>query len=122
MKNADLWVLAGGGGGRGASGSEEVDVEVRGGKISALQQPRRRQGSGRVLDLRGCMILPGLINAHDHLELNLFPRLGRGPYKNAGAWARDIYRPAESPLQEHLRVPLRTRLVWGGIKNLLSGV
>ena len=74
------------------------------------------------LDLRGHMILPGLINAHDHLEFNLFPRLGRGPYPNATAWAHDVYRPDESPVREHRRVAKRVRLYWGGVKNLVSGV
>jgi cytosine/adenosine deaminase-related metal-dependent hydrolase len=68
------------------------------------------------------MLLPGLVNAHDHLEFNLFPRLGRGPYWNSGDWARDIYHPDRSPIREHLRVPKRVRLWWGGLKNLLSGV
>lgn len=68
------------------------------------------------------MILPGLINSHDHLELNLFPRLGRGLYKNATAWANDIYHPDESPVKQQLRIPKAIRLFWGGIKNLLSGV
>ena len=45
----------------------------------------------------GHVMMPGLINAHDHLEFNLYPRLGRGPYPNAGAWARDIYHPERSP-------------------------
>jgi hypothetical protein len=63
-----------------------------------------------------------LINAHDHLEFALFPRLGRGPYPDAAAWAHDIYRPEESPIREHLRVPKTARLVWGGLRNLLSGV
>ena len=35
----------------------------------------------RALDLSGFLILPGLINAHDHLEFALF-RLGKGPYRN----------------------------------------
>jgi cytosine/adenosine deaminase-related metal-dependent hydrolase len=74
------------------------------------------------LDLHNSLILPGLINAHDHLELNLFPKLGRGPYPNASAWAQDIYRPHEPPVKQHLAVPKPLRLRWGGIKNLISGV
>src|SRR3954469_21122726 len=72
-------------------------------------------------DLSGYEILPGLINAHDHLEFALFPRLGRGPYLNSSDWARDIYRPHESPVADHLRVPKPVRLLWGGIRNLLAG-
>src|SRR5262249_45699600 len=74
------------------------------------------------IDTRGYVALPGLINAHDHLEFNLFPRLGRGPYPNATAWARDIYHPDRDPIKRHLRVPKPLRLLWGGLKNLLSGV
>lgn len=74
------------------------------------------------LDLPGCDILPGLINAHDHLEFNLFPQLGTRRYRNATEWARDIYHPDRSPVREHLQVPKPVRLWWGALKNLLSGV
>ena len=74
------------------------------------------------LDLSRLKILPGLINAHDHLEYALFPRLGSGPYPSATEWARDIYHPTKSPVREQLRVPKRLRLIWGGLRNLLAGV
>ena len=48
--------------------------------------------------------------------------LGAGPYPSAKAWAEDVYRPAEPPIADHLRVPKRERLLWGAIKNLLGGV
>ena len=80
------------------------------------------EASGPAIDVTGHMILPGLINAHDHLSFNLFPLLGRPPYANATEWARDIYKPNESPVREHRAVPRAVRLAWGGLKNLVSGV
>jgi cytosine/adenosine deaminase-related metal-dependent hydrolase len=74
------------------------------------------------VDLSGLQILPGLINAHDHLQFALFPRLGAAPYPNATAWARDIYHPESDPIRRNLRVPKRLRLLWGGLRNLLCGV
>ena len=79
-------------------------------------------GESFAVDLRGYLLLPGLINAHDHLDFGLFPRLGRGPYPNAEQWARDIYHPESSPIRELLKVPKWVRLWWGGINNLLEGV
>jgi cytosine/adenosine deaminase-related metal-dependent hydrolase/SAM-dependent methyltransferase len=74
------------------------------------------------LDLSGYLLLPGLINAHDHLEFGLFPRLGSHQYQNFREWAEEIYLPSESPLRDHLSVPKATRLWWGGLRNLLAGV
>jgi cytosine/adenosine deaminase-related metal-dependent hydrolase len=82
----------------------------------------KRVAEGIELDLEGLRILPGLINAHDHLEFALFPRLGQRIYGNASEWARDIYHPNESPIQEHLEVPKPLRLLWGGLRNLACGV
>ena len=81
----------------------------------------KRVVEGIELDLDGLQVLPGLINAHDHLEFALFPRLGQRRYTNATEWARDIYHPDKSPVREHLQVPKTLRLLWGGLRNLVSG-
>ncbi|MGE5325466.1 MAG: amidohydrolase family protein [Deltaproteobacteria bacterium] len=105
-----------------------ADIEIHDGRIRSIEvraEPVCTPQIGsrnETLDLTGYLILPGLINAHDHLEFNLFPRLGRGPYLNYREWAADVYHPHESPLREHLAVPKAVRLWWGGLKNLLSGV
>src|SRR5690349_20271588 len=39
------------------------------------------------LDLRDHLVFPGLVNAHDHLQLNNIPRLPRhAPFPNSYAW------------------------------------
>jgi cytosine/adenosine deaminase-related metal-dependent hydrolase len=109
-------------GARVATSSAEADrlnLWIRNGRISFGPHSEKQDVT---LDLDGYLILPGLINAHDHLELNLFPKLGRGPYPNASLWARDVYRPHEPPVKQQLNVPKSLRLRWGGIKNLISGV
>jgi cytosine/adenosine deaminase-related metal-dependent hydrolase len=99
-----------------------ADIEVEEGIIRKLvPYSCLRATDATTVDLTGHLILPGLVNAHDHLEFNLFPRLGNGPYLNCEDWSRDIYRPGRPPLREQLSIPKAVRLWWGGIKSLLSG-
>jgi cytosine/adenosine deaminase-related metal-dependent hydrolase len=109
----------------GPTHTVRADIEICGGRIRGMGvDPRasRTAGSEAEIELSHYLILPGLINAHDHLEFNLFPRLGNGPYLSAREWARDVYRPQDDGLRAHLSIPKRNRLWWGGLKNLLSGV
>ncbi len=97
-------------------------LRVAGGRVAALDgQP---QAGDRVADLDGAFVYPGLINAHDHLELNNFPRLKwRERHNNARDWIAG-FAPrfkTDPRLSEPLKVPLNDRLLLGGIKNLLCG-
>ena len=74
------------------------------------------------IDFTDHFIYPGLTNWHDHLEMNLYPRLGTPPYNNYTEWMKDIYKPKESPLKEIEKTDIDYRLIWGGLKNLISGV
>ena len=104
----------------GPSAAHYAHISIQQGNIADITDwsvPSRSE-----LDLSGYMLLPGLVNAHDHFEFSLYPRLGEGPYGNARDWAADIYRPSESPVREHRRVSKNVRLWWGALKNLLCGV
>lgn len=107
---------------RCALGPHEVvtaSVTTDSGLIQGLNDARTRD---RRIDLSGYLLLPGLVNAHDHLDFSLFPRLGRGSYGNARQWALDIQEAEAATIETYRRIPKRVRLWWGGIRNLLSGV
>jgi len=71
-----------------AMNTEILDLSVHDGHIFFESPGTSYSRSPRpILDLTGFLILPGLINAHDHLEFNLFPSLGHGTYPNAKSWA-----------------------------------
>lgn len=117
-------------GGSLAIGPEEVQTEssIEIG-LPIVSAPGRRTGSPLTahstkvdLDLSGYLLLPGLINAHDHLEFALYPRLATRLYQNATEWAEDIHKQFPEVIALHRSIPRPTRLLWGGIRNLLCGV
>jgi len=97
-------------------------LRLRGARILGLGTPARGDA---VVDLHGDRLLPGLINAHDHLQLNTFPPLSYPVrYRNAGEWIRDFNARlrAHTAVRQAAAAPRRQRLLAGGLKNLLSGV
>jgi cytosine/adenosine deaminase-related metal-dependent hydrolase/ubiquinone/menaquinone biosynthesis C-methylase UbiE len=80
------------------------------------------QAVGHSVLLRNMLILPGLINAHDHLEFALYPRMGHSPYQNATAWAADIHQAYAEEIAHQKLVPREIRVLWGALRNLLCGV
>lgn len=64
---------------------------------------------------------PGLVNAHDHLHRNHYPRLGSPPYPDSYAWGRDIHEREAAVIARGRAVPRRDALLFGALKNLLGG-
>ncbi len=92
-------------------------------RILAIDEPPH--SGDEVVDLDGRFMLPGLVNAHDHLELNHYGALKRRDcYGNAREWIDDL-RPVirdSAEVREQSRINLADRLFIGGLKNLLAGV
>lgn len=108
IKNALIWDSSG----------EPRDLYTANGRIVD------RPASGAVVvDLDGYTIFPGLINAHDHLELNHYPRSKfRDVYDNAHQWGEDMNARLDTEPYKSLRAYLLDdRLFIGGLKNLLCG-
>lgn len=107
------------------AGAGQLHDTVRLGRgcVDALGQPPRR--GDLIVDLEDAIVFPGLINAHDHLELNSFPRLKwRHAYGNVSEWIADFQpRFGRDPDLAAARPETLADRVWvGGLKNLLSGV
>jgi cytosine/adenosine deaminase-related metal-dependent hydrolase len=92
-------------------------------RVLSLGDPPRR--GDVVVDLEGAFVLPGLVNAHDHLELNHYGRLRfRDRYRNASEWIDDM-RPrlsSDAAIRRGRSYPLIERVFIGALKNLLAGV
>lgn len=109
IKGAQIW---------DGNESQERDLFVKNGRIVD-----EKPNDAITVDLEGYTIFPGLINAHDHLELNHYPRTKfREVYDNAHQWGEDINaRLNNEPFKMLRNYPLWDRVFIGGLKNLLCG-
>lgn len=110
-----------------ALGAQErlpASIAIEDDTIASIMSSSAQKTASRALtlDLNEYLLFPGLVNAHDHLEFALFPRLGSPPYKNATQWAHDIQESAAYTIALHQQIPKDIRLWWGAIRNLLCGV
>ena len=104
----------------------KTSIEITGNRITrmlrSLDALDDASSKHATIDLDGYLLLPGFVNAHDHLEFALFPRLGNPPYRNYIEWGDDIHSSFPEIIAKHRTVPKEVRLWWGGLRNLLCGV
>lgn len=101
------------------------NVKIEGGKIEAITSTDEKtiqQTNDISIQFQDAIAFPGLINSHDHLDFNLFPRLGSKKYNNYLEWGPDIHRENKNIINEILKIPRPLRFMWGAYKNLLCGV
>jgi cytosine/adenosine deaminase-related metal-dependent hydrolase len=107
----------------GPGGRLARTIRIKGDRIDGLDVAPDKGDA--VVDLDDSFVFPGLINAHDHLELNSQPRLKwRERYDNATEWFADFQpRFDTDPALAVTQADTLDDRVWiGGLKNLLSGV
>ncbi len=107
----------------GADGPLGTSLRISGKHITAIDGPPEK--GDFLFDCRGGLLIPGLINAHDHLEFNNFKRLKyRDRYTHSLQWFEDIESnlDCDPELTGPRSQPLVDRLWVGLMKNLLSGV
>jgi len=100
-----------------------VNIRVDGNKITNIS-------SSIIIDLSNILqlsfdnaiVFPGLINSHDHLDFNLFPKLGNRIYRSYTEWGRYIHKNYKEEISSVLKIPVPLRNQWGIYKNLLCGV
>ena len=71
----------------------EADVWIVGGRIAAVGGAPPMAGPAEVLDVSGCVVMPGLIQGHVHLGQTLFRGLAEG--RRLLAWLRERIWPLE---------------------------
>lgn len=99
--------------------AEASDLKVSGSKIVA---DSKDTPDDLQLYFDGAIAMPGLINAHDHLDFNLFSQLGDRLYSSYTEWGNYIHQHYKTEIDRILAIPVKLRAEWGAYKNLLCGV
>jgi cytosine/adenosine deaminase-related metal-dependent hydrolase len=75
-----------------------------------------------VINIADAIAFPGLVNSHEHLEFNLFPKLGNRKYSDYVEWGEDIHKTDKRIIEEIQKIPVSLRTEYGIYKNVFNGV
>jgi cytosine/adenosine deaminase-related metal-dependent hydrolase/ubiquinone/menaquinone biosynthesis C-methylase UbiE len=110
--------------GAGSTTWRDGVISIDNGRITGIHDDV--EVTAQALDLQDYVLLPGLINSHEHLEFGLFPKLGRPAgapsYRNSTEWAKEIHQVHSGIVERYRQIPKKSHLWWGAIRNLLCGV
>jgi cytosine/adenosine deaminase-related metal-dependent hydrolase len=108
----------------GQGGTARASIHIANGRVTHIGTEAYQSSNSACteIDLDGFLVMPGFINAHDHLQFALHPRLADPPYRNYVDWGTDIHNKFPAAFAKHRNVPKDVRLWWGGLRNLLCGV
>jgi len=96
----------------------DYDIAIAAGRISAIEPSGRLGGSAKgatVIDGRGLLAMPGLINTHAHVSMGIFRGLAEDV--SLERWFNEFMWPLESNLTE-------TDVYWGmllGVAEMIEG-
>ena len=98
------------------------DVKLDNGSIDRiLNHGQSWKNEQRQIEANGALLLPGIVNSHDHLDFNSYPRLANRKYQNYKEWGEDIQLSNQESIARVRKIPLSLRVRWGMYKNLLNG-
>ena len=100
-------------------------IQVEKGKIKAVtgnEKALQNTPEELRIEFENAIAFPGLINSHDHLDFNLFPKLRNRIYNNYSEWGKDIHIQNKETINDVLKIPQHLRTQWGLYKNLLNGI
>lgn len=108
------------------NGKERLqNIQVTKGKITAVADSEKSLESfsdETRINFENVIAFPGLINSHDHLDFNLFPKTANRIYNNYTEWGKDIHVQNKEMINAILKIPQYLRVQWGLYKNILNGI
>src|SRR5438270_9687818 len=114
-RSSDLTLIAGGGILSGGSAIEPADVLIAGDRIESVGPSLRRPEAAAVIDARGCLVVPGLVNSHVHSHNNLSRGL-------VGEWTlEDFLNHGPALLAARTPDELRVSALLGAVEMLKRG-